>query len=133
MRSPRQSIRPRIGGLTTPTRDRLDARRADFLGELLAPDDGAYEQARDIWNGQIDRRPALIARCTGVPDVTAAVRFGRDRELAAAVRCEVAAEAPDELGIMANPRPAPAVPIGPEELHGKPIVALVVCYHPSLA
>jgi len=64
----------------------LDGLRTDFLGELLTPDDGGYDQARTIWNGQIDRRPALIARCTGVADVMAAVRFARDGELATAVR-----------------------------------------------
>jgi FAD/FMN-containing dehydrogenase len=64
----------------------LNALRANFLGELLTPDDGGYDQARKIWNGQIDRRPALIARCRGVADVMAAVRFARDGDLAAAVR-----------------------------------------------
>jgi FAD/FMN-containing dehydrogenase len=64
----------------------LDAFRPNFLGELLSADDGGYDHARKIWNGQIDRRPALIARCTGVADVMAAVRFARDRDLATSVR-----------------------------------------------
>jgi FAD binding domain/Berberine and berberine like len=64
----------------------LEGLRANFLGELLWPDDSGYDQARRIWNGHIDRRPALIARCTGVADVMAAVRFARDGDLPAAVR-----------------------------------------------
>jgi FAD binding domain/Berberine and berberine like len=64
----------------------LEGLRANFLGELVSPDDSRYDQARRIWNGKVDRRPALIARCTGVADVMAAVRFARDCELPAAVR-----------------------------------------------
>jgi hypothetical protein len=64
----------------------MDGLRANFLGELLSPHDSGYDQARRIWNGQIDRRPALIARCMGVADVMAAVRFARDGELPASVR-----------------------------------------------
>jgi FAD/FMN-containing dehydrogenase len=57
-----------------------------FRGALIRPDDPSYDGARRIWNGAIDRYPALIARCTGVADVTAAVRFARERDLAVAVR-----------------------------------------------
>jgi FAD/FMN-containing dehydrogenase len=64
----------------------IDELRANFLGELLLPGDLRYDEARSIWNGRIDRRPALIARCVGAADVVAAVRFARDRELPAAVR-----------------------------------------------
>jgi FAD/FMN-containing dehydrogenase len=52
----------------------------------VLPAGPAYDAARAIWNGAIDRRPACIARCTGVADVVAAVRFARARELAVAVR-----------------------------------------------
>jgi FAD/FMN-containing dehydrogenase len=57
-----------------------------FRGELVLPADPGYDAARAIWNGAIDRRPACIARCTGVADVVAAVRFARERELPVAVR-----------------------------------------------
>jgi FAD binding domain/Berberine and berberine like len=59
---------------------------ASFGGELVKPADPAYQQHRRIWNGSIDRFPALIARCTGVADVMAAVRFGQDTGLQVAVR-----------------------------------------------
>src|SRR5688572_12362742 len=63
-----------------------DDLRAGMLGEVIAPDHPGYAEARTIWNGQIDRKPALIARCRGVADVIAAVRFARQHELLAAVR-----------------------------------------------
>jgi len=59
---------------------------ADFRGPLVRPGDASYDEDRRIWNGSIDRRPALIARCTGVADVVAAVRFARRTGLLVAVR-----------------------------------------------
>ena len=59
---------------------------ASFRGELVRPADAGYDEHRKVWNGSIDRSPGLIARCAGVADVRAAVRFARDRELLAAVR-----------------------------------------------
>ncbi|HEX5095107.1 MAG TPA: FAD-binding oxidoreductase [Acidimicrobiia bacterium] len=59
---------------------------ADFLGPLVTPDSPTYDEDRKIWNGHIDRRPALIARCQGVADVIAAVRFAREQGVAASVR-----------------------------------------------
>ena len=55
--------------------------RASFRGEVVSPADAGYEEHRRIWNGSIDRRPGLIARCAGVADVRAAVRFGREQGL----------------------------------------------------
>src|ERR1700682_4951798 len=60
--------------------------RDRFSGQLVGPDDPEYDQARIVWNAMADRRPALIARCTGVGDVIAALRFARDQELVVAVR-----------------------------------------------
>lgn len=64
----------------------FDELRGSFRGELLLPADPGYDAARRIWNGAIDRRPACIARCTGVADVVAAVRYARERGLLVAVR-----------------------------------------------
>jgi FAD/FMN-containing dehydrogenase len=58
-----------------------------FRGPVLHPHDDGYELGRRVWNGNIDRRPSLIARCTGVKDVIEAVKFARGRNLVAAVRC----------------------------------------------
>jgi FAD/FMN-containing dehydrogenase len=57
-----------------------------FRGELIAPDNPAYEVHRRVWNFDIDRRPALIARCAGVADVIAAVKAARASGIATAVR-----------------------------------------------
>jgi FAD/FMN-containing dehydrogenase len=60
--------------------------RARFRGALLRPAEEGYDEARRIWNGGIDRHPALIARCAGADDVLAAVRFARERDLLVSVR-----------------------------------------------
>ena len=46
-----------------------------FEGELLLPGDDGYDQGREVWNAIVDRRPALIVRCTSADDVAAAVRM----------------------------------------------------------
>jgi hypothetical protein len=65
----------------------IETLAADFAGELIQPRDAGYDAARQIWNGHVQRRPALIARCRGVADVMAAVRFCREHDLPASVRC----------------------------------------------
>ena len=60
--------------------------RSRFRGALIRPGDEAYAETRRIWNGAIDRRPALIARCADPRDVVTALRFARERELPISVR-----------------------------------------------
>jgi FAD/FMN-containing dehydrogenase len=60
--------------------------RDGLRGELLGSDDRGYDAARRVWNGMIDKRPALIARCTGAVDVRRCVQFGREHELLVSVR-----------------------------------------------
>jgi hypothetical protein len=60
--------------------------RARFRGALLRPGQEGYDEARHVWNGAIDRHPALIARCAGADDVAEAVRFARERDLLVSVR-----------------------------------------------
>jgi hypothetical protein len=57
--------------------------RTAFRGKLIAPDDEEFDEARHIWNGMIDRRPGLIAQCSGAADVIAAVRFAGTHSLLA--------------------------------------------------
>ena len=47
--------------------------RAGFQGDLIAPGEGGYDEHRRVWNGSIDRQPAVIARCAGNDDVLAAI------------------------------------------------------------
>jgi FAD/FMN-containing dehydrogenase len=60
--------------------------KASLRGTALQPSDEAYDAVRVVWNGMIDRRPRLIARCHGVADVVAAVNFARRHGLLVAVR-----------------------------------------------
>ena len=69
--------------LDSTTLDELDAA---LLGDVVRPADPGYDTARRIWNGDIDRRPALIAQCRGATDVRHAVRFAREHDLLASVR-----------------------------------------------
>ena len=59
---------------------------AGFGGDLIGPSDAGYDAARALYNAMIDRRPALIARCAGVDDVVATIRFAREHDLPLAIR-----------------------------------------------
>lgn len=60
--------------------------KSSLRGSLLRSGDAGYDEARTVWNGMIDRRPALIVRCTGVADVINAVDFARSHRLLVSVR-----------------------------------------------
>ena len=60
--------------------------KSHFRGDLFLPNDVGYDEVRQIWNAMIDRRPALVARCTSSEDVVQAVRFARKRNLIVSIR-----------------------------------------------
>lgn len=60
--------------------------RESIRGVVVTPADEGYDEARAVWNGMIDKRPALIVRCSGVADVLAAVQFARSQDLELAIR-----------------------------------------------
>lgn len=64
----------------------VEALSRDLRGKLLFPQSEGYNQARRIWNGMIDRRPAAIIRCAGAADVISAVNFIREHDLLTSVR-----------------------------------------------
>src|SRR5208283_6195830 len=61
--------------------------RSSIAGEVITPDDPAYEEARLVWNGMIDRRPALVVRPCSSGDVVAALAIAREHDLLVSVRC----------------------------------------------
>ncbi|MCI0345875.1 MAG: FAD-dependent oxidoreductase, partial [Chloroflexi bacterium] len=64
----------------------VDSLQAGFRGRLIGPNDDGYEQARRVWNGAVDKHPALVARPTGAADVMHAVNVARTHNLLMAVR-----------------------------------------------
>ena len=74
------------GANTSLAEETVEAFRASLRGPLLQPDDAAYDSARVVWNGMIDRKPAGIVCCAGVADVIQAVNFVRDNHLLVSVR-----------------------------------------------
>src|ERR1044072_1256421 len=89
-------------------RSPIAALKASLSGEVLAPDDPGYDEARHIHNGLIDKRPPLIARCLHTADVVDAVNFGRDEGLEISVRGgghNVAGKAVTDGGLMIDLSP----------------------------
>ena len=64
----------------------IDEFKAHFRGDVLLPGDAGYDEVRQIWNAMIDRKPALIARCTSPEDVVQAVKFARKHDLLVSIR-----------------------------------------------
>ncbi|WP_291993623.1 FAD-binding oxidoreductase [Candidatus Accumulibacter sp. ACC003] len=64
----------------------IDEFTALFTGEVLLPGDRGYDEARQIWNAVIDRKPALIARCTSSEQIVQAVNFARQQQLLVSIR-----------------------------------------------
>ena len=68
------------------TNNQIMGLKLNMDGEVLLPADEAYDEARTIWNGMFDKKPAVIARCRSRADVVNAVNFGRDNNLLIAVK-----------------------------------------------
>jgi FAD/FMN-containing dehydrogenase len=95
----------------------IDELRTRFRGALLRPGEEGYDEARRVWNGAIDRRPALIARCAGADDVAEAVRFARERDLVISVKGgghAVAGHAVCDDGVMIDLSLMKAISVDPE-------------------
>ena len=69
-----------------PTIEAIAQFRAQFRGAIIDSADPSYPEARKVYNAMIDRSPALIAQCTDVADVMAAIRFGRDNAMLVSIR-----------------------------------------------
>jgi FAD/FMN-containing dehydrogenase len=96
--------------------------RARFRGALLRSGEEGYEEARRVWNGAIDRRPALIARCAGADDVVEAVRFARQQGLLVSVRGgghSIAGHAVCDGGLMIDLSLMKAIRVDPDARVGR--------------
>ncbi|MER6425971.1 FAD-binding oxidoreductase [Streptomyces sp. NPDC001137] len=94
----------------------LAALREDLVGDVFAPGDVGYDEARAVFNAMIDRRPAVIAQCVDADDVVRAVRFGRELDLKIAVRGgghSVAGMAVNDGGLVVDLRHMRAVTVDP--------------------
>ena len=97
---------------------RIEAFRSSLRGESILPADAGYEDARKVWNGMIDKRPALIARCAGTADVISAVNLAREHDLLLAVRGgghNVAGNALCDGGLVIDLSAMRGVRVDPEE------------------
>jgi len=97
----------------------VEALRAAVRGALLRPGDADYDAARRVWNGMIDRRPALIARCAGAADVIKGVAFAREHGLLVAVRGgghNVTGNAVCDDGLMLDLSPMKGIRVDPARL-----------------
>jgi hypothetical protein len=92
---------------------------ANLRGPLLRPGDGGYDESRKVWNGMIDRRPALIAKCAGAADVMAAVRFAREHNLVFSIKGgghNVTGNAVCEGGLVIDPSCMRSIRVDPVSL-----------------
>jgi FAD/FMN-containing dehydrogenase len=91
--------------------------RRGIHGQLLLPDQDGYHTARQVWNAMVDRKPAVIARCTSPADVAAAVRFARTQDLEIGVRCgghSVLGLSVPDGGLMIDLTPMGSVRVDPD-------------------
>jgi FAD/FMN-containing dehydrogenase len=103
--------------LAVPAGAELTRLRRGVDGQVLLPDQDGYHTARQVWNAMVDRRPAVIARCTSPADVAAALRFGRALGLELGVRCgghSVLGLSVPDGGLMLDLTPLRAVRVDPD-------------------
>jgi FAD/FMN-containing dehydrogenase len=79
-------LRTRDGQATTVSDEAITALAEAVRGGLVRPSNADYDDARAVWNGMVDRHPALIVQCAGVADVVASINFAREHDLLVAVR-----------------------------------------------
>lgn len=105
------------GGEITLAKNDVAELARSLQGELLLPQNARYEQARRVWNGSIDKRPALIAACVGASDVMRAVNFARANKLLTAVRAgghSTSGKSTCDGGIMIDLSPMRGVRVDPK-------------------
>jgi FAD/FMN-containing dehydrogenase len=79
-------LRSHDGQATTVSDETIRALAEVLRGRLVQPSDPDYDDVRAVWNGMVDRHPALIVQCAGVADVVTSVNFAKQHDLVVAVR-----------------------------------------------
>jgi hypothetical protein len=95
----------------------IEALAASLRGDVLLANNEAYDRTRRVWNAMFDKRPALIARCTGASDVQHAVNFAREHQLLTAVRAgghSLSGKSSCDGGLMIDLQPMQGVRVDPE-------------------
>ncbi len=111
-------IRTQSGELRNVDDAAFEKLAARMHGDLIGPKDLGYDEARTVFNGMIQRRPASVIRCSGVADVIQAVRFARDNEILVSVRSgghNVAGSSVAEAGLMIDLRQLREVHVNPRK------------------
>ena len=106
------------GERTILTETDVQRLQTNLRGSLLHACDPRYNDARTVWNGMVDHRPALIARCAGVADVIQSVRFARHHDLLISVRCgghSIAGKSVCQGGLMIDLSPMQSVRVDPRK------------------
>ena len=106
-----------MGTATQPVDSTLESFSERVRGEVLQRGDDGYDEAREIWNAMIDRKPAIIVRCRGTADVLAAVDFAHEQDLLLAVKGgghNVAGNAVCDDGLLLDFSPMKAVRVDPD-------------------
>jgi UDP-N-acetylenolpyruvoylglucosamine reductase len=106
------------GGHTNIAESQIEEFKQSLSGKLITPVDDQYESARKLWNGMIEKKPALIAQCTGVEDVITAVNFSREHNLFFSIRSgghNVAGTAIAEGGLVVDLSAMRNVTVNPEQ------------------
>jgi FAD/FMN-containing dehydrogenase len=91
------------GSIVIPDKTATENLRNKLNGQMILPGEPGYEEARKVWNGMIDKHPALIIQCTGKDDIIAAIQFARNNNLIVSVKGgghNVAGNAICEGGVM---------------------------------
>lgn len=110
------TLQSNAGGTIQVNEEELGTLQRGLRGEICLPDDPGYDEARNLWNAMIDRRPGMVVRCQGTVDVIQAVNFARKHQLLLSVRSgghNIAGKASCDGGLMIDLSPMKSVRVNP--------------------
>ena len=110
------TLQSNAGGTIQLNEEELATLQHGLRGEICLPGDPGYDEARNLWNAMIDRRPGMVVRCQGTVDVIQAVNFAREHQLLLSVRSgghNIAGNASCDGGLMIDLSPMKSVRVNP--------------------